>query len=86
MLPEAPLAWQDAWFGALFTALLFSLGKYGIGEIYAEQFLVELPDEHRDFRRLTAHTETGKVAYVAYDRDDKLRAPFRIPEFPDHFF
>jgi membrane protein len=31
MLPEAPLAWQDAWFGALFTALLFSLGKYIIG-------------------------------------------------------
>jgi membrane protein len=31
MLPEAPLAWQDAWFGALFTAFLFSLGKYGIG-------------------------------------------------------
>jgi membrane protein len=31
MLPEAPLAWQDTWFGALFTALLFSLGKYGIG-------------------------------------------------------
>ena len=31
MLPEAQLAWQDAWFGALFTALLFSLGKYGLG-------------------------------------------------------
>jgi membrane protein len=31
MLPEAPLAWQDTWFGALFTALLFTLGKYGIG-------------------------------------------------------
>lgn len=31
MLPEAPLAWQDTWFGALFTALLFSLGKYSIG-------------------------------------------------------
>jgi membrane protein len=31
MLPESPLAWQDAWFGALFTAILFSLGKYGIG-------------------------------------------------------
>lgn len=31
MLPEAPLAWQDAWFGALFTAFLFSLGKYVIG-------------------------------------------------------
>ncbi|MGZ8955556.1 MAG: YihY/virulence factor BrkB family protein [Methylovulum sp.] len=31
MLPDAPLAWQDAWFGAVFTAFLFSLGKYGIG-------------------------------------------------------
>jgi membrane protein len=31
MLPEAPVAWQDAWVGALFTAILFSLGKYGIG-------------------------------------------------------
>lgn len=31
MLPEAQVAWQDAWFGALFTALLFSLGKYGLG-------------------------------------------------------
>lgn len=31
MLPDAPLAWQDAWFGALFTAFLFSLGKYVIG-------------------------------------------------------
>lgn len=31
MLPETPVAWQDAWVGALFTAILFSLGKYGIG-------------------------------------------------------
>jgi membrane protein len=31
MLPEAPLAWPDTWFGALFTALLFTLGKYSIG-------------------------------------------------------
>ncbi len=31
MLPEAPLTWRDAWFGAVFTAFLFSLGKYGIG-------------------------------------------------------
>ncbi|MGJ0484457.1 MAG: YihY/virulence factor BrkB family protein [Methylomicrobium sp.] len=30
-LPEAPLTWQDTWFGALFTALLFTLGKYSIG-------------------------------------------------------
>lgn len=31
MLPEAPMTWQDTWFGALFTALLFTLGKYSIG-------------------------------------------------------
>lgn len=31
MLPYAPLAWNDAWFGAIFTAILFSFGKYGIG-------------------------------------------------------
>lgn len=31
MLPQAPVAWSDAWFGALFTAVLFSLGKYAIG-------------------------------------------------------
>jgi membrane protein len=29
MLPEAPLAWQDAWFGALFI-ILFNLGKFGM--------------------------------------------------------
>ncbi|WP_246246960.1 YihY/virulence factor BrkB family protein [Candidatus Methylobacter favarea] len=31
MLPEAPLTWKEAWWGAAFTALLFSLGKYAIG-------------------------------------------------------
>lgn len=31
MLPDAPLSWRDVWIGAVFTALLFSLGKYGIG-------------------------------------------------------
>jgi membrane protein len=30
-LPDAPLSWRDVWVGALFTALLFSLGKYAIG-------------------------------------------------------
>jgi membrane protein len=30
-LPEASLAWRDVWIGALFTAGLFSLGKYVIG-------------------------------------------------------
>lgn len=30
-LPDAPLSWSDAWVGAVFTAGLFSLGKYAIG-------------------------------------------------------
>lgn len=30
-LPEAPLSWRDVWIGAVFTAGLFSLGKYAIG-------------------------------------------------------
>ena len=30
LLTEAPLAWADAWVGALFTALLFGAGKSGI--------------------------------------------------------
>lgn len=31
MLPDAPLSWRDVWIGAVFTAALFSLGKYAIG-------------------------------------------------------
>jgi membrane protein len=31
VLPNAPLSWRDAWLGAVFTATLFTLGKYGIG-------------------------------------------------------
>ncbi|BBP05257.1 membrane protein [Sulfuriferula plumbiphila] len=31
MLPDAPLSWRDVWIGAVFTAILFSLGKYVIG-------------------------------------------------------
>lgn len=30
-LPDASVAWHDAWVGAVFTAVLFSLGKYVIG-------------------------------------------------------
>ncbi len=30
-LPDAPLSWRDVLIGALFTAALFSLGKYAIG-------------------------------------------------------
>lgn len=31
VLPEVALSWRDVWIGALFTALLFSLGKVAIG-------------------------------------------------------
>jgi membrane protein len=31
VLPDAALSWWDAWIGALFTAGLFSLGKFAIG-------------------------------------------------------
>jgi membrane protein len=31
VLPDAPLSWSDVWIGAVFTAGLFSLGKYAIG-------------------------------------------------------
>jgi membrane protein len=30
-LPDAPLSWRDAWIGAVFTAVLFGIGKYAIG-------------------------------------------------------
>ncbi len=31
VLPDALLSWRDVWIGAIFTAGLFSLGKYAIG-------------------------------------------------------
>ena len=31
VLPATPLSWRDVWVGAVFTAGLFSLGKYAIG-------------------------------------------------------
>lgn len=30
-LPDANVAWKDVWIGALFTSVLFNIGKYGIG-------------------------------------------------------
>ncbi len=30
-LPDLQIAWHDVWFGALFTSLLFALGKWGLG-------------------------------------------------------
>jgi membrane protein len=31
MLPNVKLSWRDVWIGALGTAILFTVGKYGIG-------------------------------------------------------
>ncbi|QJR16709.1 YihY/virulence factor BrkB family protein [Usitatibacter palustris] len=36
VLPDAPLSWRDVWVGAVFTAALFTLGKYGIGVYLAK--------------------------------------------------
>jgi membrane protein len=30
-LPDAKIAWRDVWIGAFVTALLFSIGKFGLG-------------------------------------------------------
>lgn len=31
ILPDLKIAWKDVWFGAIFTAILFALGKWGLG-------------------------------------------------------
>jgi membrane protein len=31
VIPDVKIGWQDVWPGALFTALLFTLGKFGLG-------------------------------------------------------
>ena len=31
IMPRARVQWRDVWIGAAFTALLFSIGKFGIG-------------------------------------------------------
>jgi membrane protein len=31
ILPDLKIAWHDVWFGAIFTSLLFVLGKWGLG-------------------------------------------------------
>ena len=31
VLPDLKIAWRDVWFGAIFTAVLFALGKWGLG-------------------------------------------------------
>lgn len=32
LLPDAKIAWKDVWAGAALTALMFTVGKFGIGE------------------------------------------------------
>lgn len=39
-LPDVPIAWIDVWIGALVTAVLFNLGKYGIGLYLANASVV----------------------------------------------
>jgi membrane protein len=39
-LPDVPIAWIDVWIGALITAFLFNLGKYGIGLYLANAAVV----------------------------------------------
>jgi membrane protein len=31
LVPDAQIAWRDVWFGALVTAALFTVGKFGLG-------------------------------------------------------
>jgi membrane protein len=31
VLPDAPVAWRDVWFGAVLTSVLFTLGKFALG-------------------------------------------------------
>jgi membrane protein len=31
LLPDVKIAWKDVWVGAVFTALLFTIGKFGLG-------------------------------------------------------
>lgn len=31
ILPDLKIAWRDVWFGAIFTSLLFVVGKFGLG-------------------------------------------------------
>lgn len=43
-LPDAKLKWKDTWVGAIFTAILFSIGKYLIGFYIGNSQTVNLYD------------------------------------------
>src|SRR5262252_7357627 len=30
-VPDVEVSWRDVWFGAIFTAALFTVGKFGLG-------------------------------------------------------
>lgn len=36
ILPDAKIKWRDVWIGAIFTTLLFLLGKFGLGIYFAK--------------------------------------------------
>jgi membrane protein len=39
-VPDAKIAWKDVWFGAAVTALLFTLGKFGLGMYLGKSSIV----------------------------------------------
>jgi membrane protein len=43
-LPDVKLRWEDIWFGALLTTLLFGVGKYLIGFLIGQSEIVDLYD------------------------------------------
>ena len=43
-LPDAEMKWKDTWFGAIITALLFSVGKYGISFYIGQSNIAGLYD------------------------------------------
>jgi len=43
-LPDVKLRWEDIWFGALLTTLLFEVGKYLIGFLIGQSEIVDLYD------------------------------------------
>jgi membrane protein len=40
VLPDVKVAWRDVWFGAAVTASLFTLGKYALGLVLGQAFVL----------------------------------------------
>lgn len=43
-LPDAKIDWSDVWFGAILTAILFAIGKTGIGFVVGQSQIASLYD------------------------------------------